>query len=105
MAQKCDPTWLKETLPRSHPQARFLVFDYQGHVAQGSKDENTCPATISNAARKLLSECERLKPNVFSHLSKDWPGRAANSRPLIFVCRGLGGLVVKEVRENANFLF
>ncbi len=40
-----------------------------------------------------------------SPLSKDWPGTTANSRPLIFVCRGLGGLVVKEVRKNANFLF
>lgn len=105
--QNCDHNWLAEELPKSHPGARLLIFRDQARVAQNFQHENISLGQIRSTARELLSECERLQPDVIYQQSKDSSRNAhfANSRPLIFLCRGLGGLVVKEVYDTTNISF
>ena len=103
----CDHKWLAEELPRLHPGARFLIFRDKARVAQTFEPESIAPGTIRSTARELLSECERLQPDVIFQQSKDSSRNAhfASSRPLIFICRGLGGLVVKEVYFTTSIIF
>ena len=105
--QDCDHNWLAEELPNSYPGARFLIFRDQARIAQNFQHENISLGQIRSTARELLSECERLQPDVIFQQSKDSSRNAhlANSRPLIFICRGLGGLVVKEVYDTTNISF
>ena len=105
--QNCDHNWLVEELPKSHPGARFLLFRDQARVAQPFEHESISSRTIRSTARELLSECERLQPDVMIQQSKDSSRNAhfASSRPLIFICRGLGGLVVKEVYCTTDIVF
>ena len=105
--QNCDHNWLTEELPKLHPGARFLVFRDQARVDQNFEHESISPGRITSTAKELLSECERLQSDVMSQQSKDWSRNAhiASSRPLIFICRGLGGLLVKEVYDTTKILF
>ena len=105
--QICDHNWLAEELPKSHPGARFLIFRDQARVAQNSEHEKISLGQIKSTARELLSECELLRPDLISEQSKDSSRNAhfASSRPLIFICRGLGGLLVKEVYDTTDISF
>ena len=95
----CQHDWLTEELPKSHLEARFFVWRDEAHEAQIFEDESISLETIRSIARKLLSECGRLQPQVSLQQPKNSSGNAhlANARPLIFICCGFGGLVVKEV--------
>ena len=104
--QNCEHNWLAEEFPISHPGARFLVFRDRAQGAQTFEHESISLETIRSTARELLSECERLQPDVIFQQPKDSSGNAhfTNFRPLIFICRGLGGLVVKEVYDTTDIL-
>lgn len=58
--------------------------------------------TVETAAEELLASFETLIPSSTEAMSSELPGNRSlqwltPSHPVIFICYGLGGLVVKQV--------
>ena len=103
-----DPRWFQDQLTESFPEARCHIYDYLPHIAQSSDFCAAESERISNAAVLLLSECQRIEPDrrsCHSHISSDLSTLHIGREPrsIVFVCQGLGGLVVKEVRSFSYF--
>ena len=103
-----DPKRFKDQLTESFPEARVYIYDYLPHIAQSSGLCAVESERISNAAVLLLSECQRIEPDrrsCHSHISSDLSTLDIGREPrsIVFVCQGLGGLVVKEVRSFSYF--
>ncbi|KAI0400737.1 hypothetical protein F4802DRAFT_583836 [Xylaria palmicola] len=76
--------WLRDFLPKRVPRARICLFGYNSNVAFGS------------SAAGVREQGE----NLLNHLDQ---ARAENpSRPLIFICHSLGGLIVKRALVHAK---
>lgn len=102
-----DPKRFLDQLTESFPKARVHIYDYMPHIAQSSDLCAVESERISNAAVLLLSECQRIEQDrryCHSHISSDLSTLHIGREPrsIVFVCQGLGGLVVKEVR---NFFY
>ncbi|KAI9720649.1 MAG: hypothetical protein M1812_002829 [Candelaria pacifica] len=84
-----DKLWLRDFLPERLPRARVLLYGYNSNVAFSSSS-----AGVREFADNLL---ERLY----------YKRKKAPSRPVIFVCHSLGGIIVKEAlveaKRNRNY--
>ncbi|KAF5601712.1 tetratricopeptide and DUF676 domain protein [Fusarium subglutinans] len=77
--------WPKDLLPRYFPKARIMTFGYNANVIL-----NTVEGRIAEFANNLIAE-----------LSARRCGEV-KSRPLIFVCHSMGGIVVKRALAAAS---
>ena len=77
--------WLKDLLPIEVTSARIMSFSYNSTV-QFSKST----ADISTYADQLLE-----------HLLAARSKGSESSRPILFICHSLGGIVFKEVRHSS----
>jgi hypothetical protein len=73
--------WLKDMLPQRIPNARIMSFGYNANV-QFSKST----ADISDFVEGLLSDLVSCRTS-----------QQEKTRPLIFICHSLGGIVFKQV--------
>jgi hypothetical protein len=76
--------WLKDFLPQQIPNARIMSYGYNSAV-QFSKSA----ANISNFAEQLLNDLVA---------ERDTP--AKKTRPIIFICHSLGGIVFKKASPH-----
>ena len=80
-----DRMWLRDFLPASLPPGvRVLTYGYNSNVF-----DRLSTTTIPEFALGLLAALATLR------------GTRHRSRPLVFVCHSLGGIVVKLVRPPA----
>ncbi|KAH8698147.1 hypothetical protein GQ44DRAFT_633220, partial [Phaeosphaeriaceae sp. PMI808] len=75
--------WLRDFVPLKTPNVRTLTFGYNSTVAFGKSVSN-----IKDFALQLLDGLRIIR-------------KKATTRPLIFVCHSLGGIVFKKVREKS----
>ncbi|RTE70300.1 hypothetical protein BHE90_015307 [Fusarium euwallaceae] len=81
-AQHQPEPWPKSLLVAKIPDARILTYGYDAYVLQ----------TSVASSNKLIDHAT----NLVSDLANDRLVSSASSRPLIFVCHSLGGLVCKK---------
>ncbi|KAJ9156533.1 ankyrin [Pleurostoma richardsiae] len=74
----CGRVWLRDFLPLHFPNARIMTFGYNSAVAFSKSI-----ASIDDFAVELLERLTSAR-------------RAATSRPLVFICHSMGGIVVKK---------
>lgn len=74
--------WLRDFLPQQIPHARIMSFGYDS-VLLFSKSTSD----VGTFAEQLLESLLSMRVNV------------PETRPIIFVCHSLGGIVVKKVRS------
>ncbi|KAF6228757.1 hypothetical protein HO173_011604 [Letharia columbiana] len=89
--------WFKEAFPRHSIKTRSLYYRYHGQSSRDSPVE-----VVNHAAHGLLSEWAKLETHSLVKPLIDSSGNAVDEgdglpRPVLFVCQGLGGLVVEEV--------
>ena len=89
--------WLRETLPKQFTNVRSLHYRYQNLSSCESSDKS-----VSLAAHELLFGWAKLETNppakAMTSPSENAGAQCIGpSRPVIFVCQGLGGCVVEEV--------
>jgi hypothetical protein len=72
--------WLRDFLPEQIPGARVFSFGYDAQVAF-----TTSKANLDDFARSLLTQLKMLRSR-----------KEQQSRPLIFICHSMGGIVVKQ---------
>lgn len=75
--------WLRDFLPVDVPFARIMTFGYDSTVAFSRS-----VAKIEDKALELLNRLSRKRC--------DTQGSSARTRPIVFVCHSLGGIVVKK---------
>ena len=78
-----DTYWPRDLLPYDFPNARVLTYGYDSHVSHFFRD--------TASQNNIISLGRNLLHNLVAY-RVDEP-----TRPLLFVCHSLGGLVVKEV--------
>ena len=92
-----DSAWFGETLPDMFPTARRCVFAWKPQNAK------TLPVdVVQDAAECLLVQWARLDTDISrdsSHWSTSGTRQQNHSvhRPVLFVCKSFGGLVVQKV--------
>ncbi|OQE35114.1 hypothetical protein PENCOP_c014G06499, partial [Penicillium coprophilum] len=77
--------WLGDLLPVDIPDARIMTFGYDANVRGSSLN------TFKDSARLLLHHL----------LLKRDPGTIPSSRPILFICHSLGGIVAKQALVKA----
>ena len=95
-----DLEWIAGELPRLLSKARTFVFKRSQAI------RTTLMETIETAAEELLASFETLMPSSTEATLSGTPCNGSlkwvtPSRPILFICHGLGGLVVKQVRAGA----
>jgi hypothetical protein len=78
-----EVNWLRDFLPKQIPFARVLSFSYNSTVMFTKS-----VADIGTFSEQLLEDLLSMRSGL------------AASRPIIFVCHSLGGIVVKKVRNS-----
>lgn len=76
--------WLQYVLVQRYPNAQILSFHYQLDLSPPSGIPNSWHHTIERGSELLYALVHREDFNT-------------RRRPLLLICRGFGGLVVKEV--------
>ncbi len=76
------PLWLRDFLPADIPEARIMTFGYDSAVAFSKS-----VAKIEDKALELLNHLSA-KRSLAAH--------AGPSKPTVFICHSLGGIVVKK---------
>ncbi|KAI1462435.1 hypothetical protein F4805DRAFT_410628 [Annulohypoxylon moriforme] len=79
-----DKLWLRDFLPKKAPNARILLFGYNANVAF-----RTAAAGVREQAENLLNQLDL-------HRVGD------PSRPIIFICHSLGGIIVKRALVHSK---
>ncbi|RLL95648.1 hypothetical protein CFD26_101358 [Aspergillus turcosus] len=84
-AQPGNICWLShpDFLPKYVPKARVLSWGYNANVSS---------ITRPTSANRILDHAQTL----VSHLEADRQFEEASSRPIIFICHSLGGIIVKR---------
>lgn len=78
-----DVFWLRDLLPRYIPSARVLVYGY-ALEPESFLSGRSCERVLQHAQTLVAElEADRCESN-------------ASRRPLVFICHGLGGLIVKR---------
>ncbi|KAG0648834.1 Kinesin light chain [Hyphodiscus hymeniophilus] len=80
--------WLRDLLAHQIPEARILAYGYEAH-ASNSDGEGSSDRILAHAY-SLMSE---LNSNRYPF---------ATRRPIIFICHGLGGILVKQALACSN---
>lgn len=88
--------WLRDLLPHDGYVARVLSFGYDGSPSSFfDADCETAPVTT-------------IAGNLVSYLQADRELADCDQRPIIFICHGLGGLIVKKAlmdsRDRTSFV-
>ncbi|KAF9891553.1 hypothetical protein FE257_004020 [Aspergillus nanangensis] len=78
--------WLRDSLPNHIPQARIMTFGYDSAVAFGRSEMNVEDFALDLLTRLLW---ERQVPSE-------------QSRPILFICHSLGGVVLKQSLVTAS---
>ncbi|KAK3389407.1 hypothetical protein B0H63DRAFT_507002 [Podospora didyma] len=78
--------WLRDLLPQSMPGCRVFSFGYPSEFAFSDSF-----ATVQDYSRRLLSSIRDVREN-----------ENQESRPIIFVCHSLGGIVLKQALVFAH---
>lgn len=92
-----DLEWCKERLRAQHAEAHIMAYGYEDLNIQTSPF-----GVVEKAARNLLSELEGPKSTQctpsFNHLIDTEDISVLDpATPVLFICRGFAGLVVKKV--------
>ena len=82
-------SWLKDLLPKRLPQARILTYGYRANVLS---------AGGQSSSDRILS----LALTLVADLNADRDLNDAIDRPIIFLCHGLGGVLVKRALAFSN---
>lgn len=80
-------SWLRDFLPSQIPTARIFLYGYNANVAFSTSRDGV-HEVASNLNSRLL---------IYRENNPD--------RPLLFICHGLGGLVVKRVSHDVAELY
>ncbi|KGO73482.1 hypothetical protein PEX1_093050 [Penicillium expansum] len=83
---KSQCCWLRDLLPVDIPDARIMTFGYDAKVIGSSMN------TFKDSAQLLLQHL----------LLKRDPELIPSSRPILFICHSLGGLVTKQALVKAS---
>ena len=86
-------------MPGYEIDTRILLYVYQSAAIRRDGDRNLRVDSTNDAAQSLLSELEDLtsrRPTIHREISS--MTEQSQPRPVIFVCYGLGGVIVKQVR-------
>lgn len=75
--------WLRDLLPRYIPSARILTYGYDSDVSSASS---------SGSSERFLQHAQTL----VAELDADRLVENATERPIIFICHGIGGILVKK---------
>ena len=89
--------WCMERLPTQHTEAHIMAYAFEDLYLQSSMI-----GAVNKAAKNLLSELDGPKwPNstsVCNELKETGDKKALDpDLPVLFICRGFAGLVVKKV--------
>jgi hypothetical protein len=87
--EKSGILWLRDLLPRSIRTARILAFEYDPSASKFFG--GGCERAIRNHAVNLITS-----------LQTDRELEACERRPIIFICHGLGGLIVKQALIHSS---
>ena len=80
--------WPRDLLPKTIPDARVLTYGYDTHLRHKIFGRPVNKMTLNDIAREFL-------------VSVEAGCREEPSRPIMFVCHSLGGIVVKEMLRQA----
>ena len=88
--------WFSERLPAQHTDAHIMAYEYE------DLDVCTSIGTVDSAAKSFLSELDGSNLDKYNFSSDDLGeseslGVLDPAMPLLFICRGFAGLVVKKV--------
>ena len=81
--------WPRDLLPITVPHARVLTYGYDTHLRHVASSQQVNKMGLNDLAREFLV-CVEAKC------------REEPSRPILFVCHSLGGIVTKEMLRQAN---
>ena len=90
-----DLQWCRERLPAQYTEADIKAYWYEDLVMQAS-----AIGTVDKAAKDLLSELDgskRAHRNLSSNNPNETEDLSSPELPLLFICQGFAGLVVKRV--------
>lgn len=82
---KTKQNWLQHLLPKDLPAARILTFDYHKESSARSFFDESGLASVERVAQTLVQ-------NLNSYREME----GGNRRPIVFVCHGVGGVIVKQ---------
>ena len=84
-----DISWLRDLLPQYIPAARILTY---GYASDGSS------ASESRSSERFLQHAQTL----VAELDADRSIENASERPIIFLCHGIGGILVKKALSYSS---
>jgi len=78
--------WLRDFLPSQIPEARIMSFGYNADTANS----------------KAVTDIDDVATDLLNRLGRERLGQA-KTRPILFICHSLGGIVVKKACLRFRF--